>query len=414
MQRGHDHFDAFIIGGGPAGSTAALLLARAGWNVALVERKAFPRRKVCGEYLSPTNWPLFDRLGVADQFFALAGPPVRETAIYAQNQVVRAALPRPRDFDGCWGRALGRESLDGMLLDAAQAAGADIHQPCKCGTLRPIAGGFEALLERGDSHEPRQVQAKIVIAAHGSWDGGALPTQPVHHVSRSTDWLALKAHFRGASLPPGLMPLISFPGGYGGMVHCDDGRTSLSCCIRRGMLDRLPRAGGTPAGEAVLGHIMGTNDMVRQVLEGAALQGSWLAAGPIRPGIRRRYQDGIFVIGNAAGEAHPVVAEGISMAMQSAWLIAERLLPWRGYLHDKAALEAIGRDYSAAWRRAFATRIHAAAAIAHWAAQPRLVRAALPLLRIYPRLLTLGAEISGKAKLVAAHHRTKQTLVSIS
>jgi len=54
--------DAIVIGGGPAGTTVALLLARAGWSVALVERKSFPRRKVCGEYLSATNLPLFDHL----------------------------------------------------------------------------------------------------------------------------------------------------------------------------------------------------------------------------------------------------------------------------------------------------------------------------------------------------------------
>src|SRR5437016_2497832 len=57
-------FDAVVIGGGPAGATAALLLAEAGWAVALIEQKQFPRRKVCGEYLSATNWPLLTRLGI--------------------------------------------------------------------------------------------------------------------------------------------------------------------------------------------------------------------------------------------------------------------------------------------------------------------------------------------------------------
>ena len=53
-----DTYDAIVIGGGPGGATAALLLAQAGWSVGLLERKVFPRRKVCGEYLSATNWPL--------------------------------------------------------------------------------------------------------------------------------------------------------------------------------------------------------------------------------------------------------------------------------------------------------------------------------------------------------------------
>src|SRR5262245_14089568 len=50
--------DALIVGAGPAGSAAALLLARAGWSVALIEKAEFPRRKVCGEFISATSLPL--------------------------------------------------------------------------------------------------------------------------------------------------------------------------------------------------------------------------------------------------------------------------------------------------------------------------------------------------------------------
>ena len=72
----NSHFDAVVIGGGPAGATTALLLARAGWSVLVLERKAFPRRKVCGEYLSATTLPLLDRLGLGEAFRDRAGPPV--------------------------------------------------------------------------------------------------------------------------------------------------------------------------------------------------------------------------------------------------------------------------------------------------------------------------------------------------
>ena len=57
-------FDAIVIGAGPAGSTAAILLADAGWHVALVEKQAYPRRKVCGECISATNLPILEALGV--------------------------------------------------------------------------------------------------------------------------------------------------------------------------------------------------------------------------------------------------------------------------------------------------------------------------------------------------------------
>ena len=61
-------YDIAIIGGGPAGATLAALMAGAGWSVAVVERAEFPRRKVCGEFLSATTIPILARLGLANAF----------------------------------------------------------------------------------------------------------------------------------------------------------------------------------------------------------------------------------------------------------------------------------------------------------------------------------------------------------
>src|SRR4051812_43360428 len=131
MQR----FDALVIGGGPAGATAAILLAEAGWSVALVERKPFPRRKVCGEDLSATNWSLLSRLGIGEAFVAMAGPPVRETAVFVGTSQYVAALPRPA-AGMPWGRALPREHLDTLLVERATELGATIFQPARCSDLR--------------------------------------------------------------------------------------------------------------------------------------------------------------------------------------------------------------------------------------------------------------------------------------
>jgi len=394
-----DQFDALIIGGGPAGAAAAVLLAEAGWSVAVVEQKRFPRRKVCGEYSSATNWPLFARLGIAEVFDKLAGPSVHQTAIFCGSKQHRAPLPQLGNGRR-WGRALSREQLDTILLQRAANCGVEVFQPARCVELRATGSGFRAIIESHGARQGKEIEARVAIAAHGSWDIGDLPTQRHAMPHRGGDWLAFKAHFRDTNLPAGLMPLLSFEDGYGGMVHCDGGRASLSFCIRRRRLERLVRQGGEAAGEAALAHILASCRVLRPVLEDAKIDGAWLSAGVIRPGIRRRYQHGVFVVGNAAGEAHPVVAEGISMAMQSAWLLVERLKSHRNDVRNNKVRHQLARSYSAAWRRAFAGRIRAAAAIAHWASCPVVVQAAGPLLGAFPALVTWGARLSGKSQLV--------------
>jgi flavin-dependent dehydrogenase len=323
---------------------------------------------------------------------------VRHVGLFAASSMLRADLPRP-SAAAC-GRALGRERLDTLLLTAAAAAGVKVWQPANVVSLTRIGDHHRVAAVRTPNREPAVLRTPVVIAAHGAWEPGTLPTQPKRRSARPGDLFGFKAHFANSDLPPGLMPLLAFPGGYGGMVRCDDDRVSLSCCIRRDRLQALQarRPGG--AGDAVLDHVRESCAGVRRALDRAARLGEWLAAGPIRPGIRRRFGGGLFRVGNAAGEAHPAVAEGISMAMQSSWLLAERLIHWKKSGADVRALDRVNAAYSAAWRRHFAPRIHASTVIAHWAMKKDAVAAVLPLLEWFPAFLTWGARFSGKARRV--------------
>jgi menaquinone-9 beta-reductase len=339
------HFDALVIGAGPAGSTAALMLSRAGWNIAIVEKARFPRRKVCGEFISATSWPLLETLGVAKALRPHAGPPVRRVGLYAGDTVLEAPMPGESH-----GSALAREHLDTLLLEHAMAAGAKLLD--------------------------EKPAARIVIEAHGSWHRSGN--------SRASDLLGFKAHFRNARLPVALMPLVLFSGGYGGMVATSAGLVSFSCCIRRDALEAARRRHpGLSAGDALITHATQSCNGVRETLAGAKREGAWLSAGPIRPGFREPAGDGVLRVGNAAGEAHPIVAEGISMAIQSSVLLAEALMAGR---------EA---DYPAAWKRNFAGRVRAAALFAK--ATMIAAPAAVALVRRMPSVLTLGAAWSGKA-----------------
>jgi len=398
-------YDGIIIGAGPAGSTAAILLARAGWSVALLEAKAFPRRKVCGECIAASNLPLLDALGVGADIRRRAGPELRRVALWRGGERITARLPAHTDRHP-WGYALGREYLDALLIECARSSGATVLQPVKALAIRGRPG--DALREVELAHEGglrSTLCAPVIVRAHGSWQpppaaAGRAPRQP----HRPADLLAFKANFLHARLEEGLLPVLAFPGGYGGMVMSGDGLATLACCLRRDRLTACRRLDpAAAAGEIVEALLLRECRGVREALASASRAGPWLAAGPIRPGVRLSGldRDG-FRVGNAAGEVHPIIGEGISMALQSAGLLCEELTRCAHARGGDMAAERhrvrIQQRYASSWVAHFSRRMRLAACLARAAMRPALSAPLLPLLRRAPGLLSLAARASGKTR----------------
>jgi flavin-dependent dehydrogenase len=394
-------YDVLIIGAGLAGSTAAIRLARAGWSVALIERQPFPRRKVCGECIAASNLPLLHALGVGEAFQASAGPALRRVTLLHRDRAVTAALPAADHERFAWGRALGRETLDGLLLEQAQAAGATVFQPWAVQGITGTAGAWHGELRAAESRSLLRLRATVVIDAHGSWEDLA-PERHGRRLARSAaDLFAFKANFSNASLAEGAISVLALNGGYGGMVVADGGMTTVACCIRRDRLSALRVAApGLRAGDVVASWLARECAGVREALQDALLAGPWLTSGPLDPGVRLSATDEVFRIGNAAGEAHPILGEGMSMALQSADLLCSLLLAGHGNASVPmgSAQADLQRRYVAAWRRQFAPRLRMAAVFAQLAMRPKGAAALMRLIGFWPGLLTRGARWGGKVR----------------
>jgi flavin-dependent dehydrogenase len=197
--------------------------------------------------------------------------------------------------------------------------------------------------------------------------------------------------------------VLALDGGYGGMVIADGGTATVACCVRRDRLSELRSAApGLRAGDAVEAWLQHECGGVRQALRDAKRDGPWLASGPLDPGVRIDANNEIFRIGNAAGEAHPILGEGMSMALQSAALLCSHLLACQPAKRAPAgALQAeLQRRYAADWRREFVPRLRVAAAFAHVAMRPRSAAILTTAVRSWPGLLTQGARWGGKVRLV--------------
>jgi flavin-dependent dehydrogenase len=370
--------DALVIGGGPAGAACAIALARAGHEVVVLEKSRFPRRKVCGEFLAASGIRRLEALGVGEAFAAMAGPPVRRVALWTSRASFTAALPQRHGAP----RALGRDALDALLLDSARRSGARVLQPMQAMSLERRAGRFICRAAERRGAPTIEIEARTAIAASGSW-------QPPGEL------VGFQAHFRGAALPPASIVLLPFAGGYAGLVERAGGQATLACCVKRAALERL-RADGASAGDALLQQLLSQSADLRRAFAGATREGAWLAAGPLRPGRRPLYRDGVFAVGNAAAEAHPVVGEGIAMAVGSAALLCEQLAPALGGDFSSSAEQAAAARYSRLWKKAFAVRLWTSQRLGALAMLPSAAAWAERVLSPAPGLLALAARLSGK------------------
>ena len=397
----HHIYDAVIVGAGPAGSSAAIRLAQAGWSVAIVEKQEFPRRKVCGECIAATNFPLLDAMGVGVQFDRMAGSPLRKMGLFSNSHGLLADLPAFARGNQPWGRVLSRERFDTLLLQRARDSGAEVWQPYTVKRVVRDASFLNTCAVTGSRGKTiTYLSAPVVLDAHGSWENDPITQSRPVRTHRRSDLFAFKATYRLGTLHSGVLPLLAFPGGYGGMVRCGHDQETLAFCLRRDVLRQCrEQFAGYSAARAAHAYVTQCFANAREVLPAGEPLAPWLAVGPILPGVRSPWRGGgIFALGNAAGEAHPILGEGISMAIQSAWMLCDLLISRRDALMHGRAGGEIGLRYTARWRRHFTTRLIVAATFAHLAMRPPLTATLLPVFERIPELLTIGARWGAKVR----------------
>jgi flavin-dependent dehydrogenase len=370
--------DLLVIGGGPAGAALSALAAEAGARTLLVERRRFPRDKVCGEFLSAEGCRVLRRLGVLDELVASGGQWMDRCRL-SNRRGACLDVPLPQLADG--GReALGisRERMDTALLELAARRGVEVRQASEA--LEPVgeAGALEGVRVRrvGTRGSGERLAASLVVAADGRRSLLARLLHP--HLgdperTRAGSRFGLKVHLEGN--PSGLggrVELHLFAGGYAGLAGIEDGRINLCLLVTAGA---LRACGGSP--QRLLDERIRANPAARERLEGCRPASPWRSVGPLRFGPRRAAASGVLFVGDAAGTIDPFCGEGMSNALAAAELARPFVLEAiaRGGLGDELA-----RSYQRAWTRSFARVTRSVRGLGWLLEHPRLADAGLGLL----------------------------------
>ena len=158
--------DVIIVGAGPAGTAAAVHLIRAGWRVLLVDRHAFPRDKVCGDFVGPVALVELRRLGLNDRPDYRSSHCIWSAALHVDGrEFIARPLPAHEGLPS-YGRCIPRLMLDDWLMDAARQAGAAILENVTA--ISYEAGHDSASVQVKSKDENRTLRARLVIGADGS------------------------------------------------------------------------------------------------------------------------------------------------------------------------------------------------------------------------------------------------------
>jgi flavin-dependent dehydrogenase len=313
-------YDAIIIGGGPAGSSAAISLSLQGARVLVLEEKHMPRGKLCGEFITPECFPSLERLGVMQRMLAAGAEKVtRVSLVVAGGKSVQTQISKMSD-DATWAMSLSRARFDEILLDRARETGAVCLEgiAVKGSMLVDAVQRVEALSLSDGSRV--SFEAPLVIDASGRNSRLMVTKRERIAGRRGSRLYALKAHLKGVEGIGEQLELYFFPQGYGGFTLIEEGLVNLCFIVGERALND---AEGDPA--KVVQKTLMKNTLAAERMKGAEVVGKWYSAGPLTFGRRRLERGGVIAIGDASGMIDPFTGTGIQMALRTGEMAAEAM-----------------------------------------------------------------------------------------
>lgn len=343
MNRAEPLYDAAIIGGGLAGLALAIQLARKGHSVVLVEKERYPFQRVCGEYISLESWNFLMSLGL----------PLNDMDLPVIDKLI-LTTPHGKSFTTSLplgGFGISRYTLDHLMAGEAEKAGVRLLQETRAEDVF-FDGAYHVRLSSKTDPSLTTVSAKVCCSGHGKrsnldvkWKRGFL-----HGVDRRLEnYIAVKYHVR-TDWPHNIIGLHNFRNGYCGISKIEGDEYCL-CYMTKA--EELRKCGNEIS--QLEERVLSQNPFLKSILQHSVRsEGFPLTISQISFAPKAQVENGVLMLGDAAGMITPLCGNGMSMALHSS-KIAFHLV--HDYLKGVITRKDMEAQYSEQWQEQFAARL---------------------------------------------------------
>jgi menaquinone-9 beta-reductase len=371
METSPENYSCAIIGGGVAGLALAIQLADAGIKTIVFEKNTYPFHKVCGEYISMESWNFLTELGLPLADMQL--PIIREVGISSEKGFM---LHAPLALGGF---GISRYTLDKELSMLARQKGVTILEHCKVQDVKYRQDQIAVV-----TTEQGMFTAQIVCGSYGKY-APSFARNPKAQ-KKSINYIGVKYHIKTNS-PENRIELHNFKDGYCGISKVEG---NIYCLCYLATADQLKQAGNNI--QELEEKVLYKNPFLKKIFtESEFLYKEPVVISNVAFHKKSTYENGIFLLGDAAGSITPLCGNGMSMGLRASNILAQLLV---SFFKEDISKDALIHAYALAWNDQFKLRIQTGYYLQSLFGKKNMTHLVLKALHKMPRVMQKIIELT--------------------
>jgi flavin-dependent dehydrogenase len=361
-------YDLAIVGGGLAGLSLSIQMAKAGYKVILFEKEQYPFHRVCGEYISLESWDFLQSLGL--DLRSLNVSQIKRLSVSAKNgNSFEQELP-------LGGFGISRHKLDHSLQQIARQSGVVLLEQTRVNEINFSNDEFNIQSTRGN------FKSKVAVGCFGKRSNLDVKWKRPFVLAKKNklnNYIGVKYHIR-YNFPDDLIALHNFKKGYCGISKIENDQY---CFCYLTVADNLQNSGNDI--KKMEQTILSANPHLKKIFEECEML--WkepVVISQISFDKKNLIEDHVLMVGDAAGMITPLCGNGMSMALHASKIVAGQI---QEFLKGTISRELMEQNYSAKWNKLFSKRLRTGRILQRLFNSPRLTNLMIGLGRYFPSVI---------------------------